>query len=183
MANSLSFSEYENILNHFGQNKDEYNIFVETGSYKGDTIFEMKDHFREIHSIELQKNLFDHCVNRFKNNENIKIHYGDSTTVLPQVIGSMSDNIVFFLDGHWCSPPCGRGVKDIPLLEEMESIVKLPNSNCLIIIDDLRLFGAHRHEDWSQITEENLLKFVDGRKFQKLINNDRFIIFLEKNSD
>ncbi len=63
--------------------------------------------------------------------------------MLPQIISTVKENVIFFLDGHWSSQETGRGDKDVPLLEELDSINVQSGGKALIIIDDYRLFGRH----------------------------------------
>jgi hypothetical protein len=180
MASSISFFECEEIIKKFQLEIKNYKTFIETGSLNGDTISNMFYHFENVHSIELSEHFFNHCKNRFKDNENVTMHFGDSSIVLPELIQKINTDTIFFLDGHWSNCGTARGEKDCPLLEELNAIVNTFKHNSLIVIDDLRLFGTNINEDWSEITEENILKIFGDRKIKTLSQNDRFIIFLEK---
>jgi hypothetical protein len=177
---SISFFECEKIVKNFELEIKDYKTFIETGSFFGDTISNMVNHFENIHSIELSERFFNHCKNRFKYNQSVIMHLGDSSIVLPKLIENINTDTIFFLDGHWSNDGTAKGEKDVPLLEELNTIVNNFKYNSLIIIDDLRLFGTNRGEDWSYITEENILKVFGDRKIKILSQNDRFIIFLEK---
>ena len=60
-------------------------IFIETGTYLGDTVAAVKNLFSEIHSIELGENLAKEARKRFAKYSHIKIHQGDSAIVLPEI--------------------------------------------------------------------------------------------------
>ena len=47
----------ENFLKLLKTNYKNYNIFVETGTYLGETIFEMEKYFKELHTIEIKEEL------------------------------------------------------------------------------------------------------------------------------
>jgi hypothetical protein len=114
-------------------------VFVETGSYCGDGIQLAIDcGFNNIHSIELSEKHFKHCINRFKDNSNIKIHRGDSSKVLFGVIENINENITFWLDGHYSCGDTALGDKICPLLEELELIKNHHIKTHTILIDDMR---------------------------------------------
>ena len=60
------------------QDKYQYKILVETGTYLGDMVEAQKKRFRKIYSIELGIDLFDKATKRFKNDKNVTIVQGDS---------------------------------------------------------------------------------------------------------
>jgi hypothetical protein len=177
----LQKKQYFEILNDLNLKEKDFNIFIETGSLVGDTIDEMKNVFSQVHSIELSKHYFNICSERFKNFDNVKLHNGDSSLLLGDVLKEINENVVFFLDGHWSGENTARGDKDCPLLEEIEIICNFFNYNSLIIIDDFRLFGTNMYENWKDITMENINKIILNTNFQTLPKNDRLIIFIKKN--
>jgi hypothetical protein len=114
-------------------------FFVETGTYKGEGIEEaLKFQFKELFSIELHKSLYEECVLKFKNNNKIKLFYGDSAEVLTEIIKDLNDRITFWLDGHFSGDHTAKGNKISPILEELEQIKNHKIKNHTIIIDDLR---------------------------------------------
>lgn len=131
-----------------------FSIFIETGTNEGITAFEMAPCFKEVHTVEICETLHAKALEKSKNLgfDNVTFHLGDSTDVLPQLLPSIEDHAIFFLDGHWSSDDTGKGKKDCPLIEELQSINELHKFASLIIIDDFRLFGTHFNEDWSAIT-------------------------------
>ena len=58
------------------QDKYQYKILVETGTYLGDMVEAQKKRFRKIYSIELGIDLFDKATKRFKNDKNVTIVQG-----------------------------------------------------------------------------------------------------------
>lgn len=114
-------------------------FFVETGTYKGEGIEEaLKFSFKELFSIELHKPLYEECVLKFKNNNKIKLFYGDSAEVLTEIIKNLNDRITFWLDGHFSGDHTAKGNKISPILEELEQIKNHKIKTHTIIIDDLR---------------------------------------------
>lgn len=173
---NLKLIELKSILNYLSFK--EFKIFIETGSLFGDTIADIKNFgFDEIHSIELSEPHYQHCKNLFKNEKNIFLHLGDSSDVLKNLLPKLTAPSVFFLDAHYSSGDTAKGIKDVPLLEELETIKNF-NYRSLLIIDDVRLFETNITEDWSQITENKIINILKDRIKYKTVNNDRLIILI-----
>jgi len=141
----------------------DYPYFVETGTFRGDTVRNMASEFKELHTIEVKPEFNKNAMERSKHLTNIKFHLGDSGVMLNEVVSNLPGNTVFFLDGHYSSGDTGRGTKDCPLVEEFETIMKLFPHQGIIIVDDYRLFGIKANEDWSDITTNALLNVLGGR--------------------
>jgi hypothetical protein len=139
------------------------NVFVETGTYMGDTISNMLNHFSKLYSIELSSKYASEAVDKFKNNTNVRIIQGDSSKVLKVLVRDVNDTVFFWLDGHWSGGNTARGSLDCPLLEELHIISNDFKNECIVAIDDVRLFGTNISEDWSDITKEGILKIVKNR--------------------
>lgn len=71
---------------------------------------------------------------QFSKNLNVELVLGDSSQVLFEKIKYINKNILFWLDGH--------ADYSIPLLDELEQIKLLDNSEHIIMIDDVRMFGT-----------------------------------------
>lgn len=174
---SLSFEELCLIKNSL-EIETKFDTFVETGTLTGDTVNNMVPHFDKIHSIELSEIYYSHSKQRFYNNKNVNIYLGDSAIFLPIVTAGIDSPTIFFLDGHWSGFNTAKGPKDCPLLDELYSIVNNFKPECLLIIDDHRLFGKKLNEDWSDVTEDSITQVVQKRQIKSEIRNDRLIIHL-----
>lgn len=169
-----------NILNLSKTNKDEYNYFVETGTYMGETILRFIDDFEKLYTIELSNRFYEDFNKKNYNRDKLKSILGDSSEKIKEVIDELNDKTIFFLDGHYSSCGTAQGVKDVPLFEELKSINDYFNYESIIIIDDLRLFGTKIDEDWSEITKEKMLNILTNRVDSYLEVGDRFIIKLKE---
>lgn len=183
---SLSIDKLQEIVFEKLLGEDEYNVFVETGTCAGETILAVQPYFETLYTVEIMERdylFFDQKKNDLQI-DNIKNYLGDSSKVLPEILNVLSekDNCIFWLDGHWSSGDTGRGEKDCPLIEECLSIDELYKSEkAIILIDDHSLFGTHINEDWSEITDENILKcFNNFNITKKFIHNNIFCIMIEK---
>jgi len=134
-------------------------VFVETGTFRGDTVELVKDHFREIHTVELSPEYYEAARSRFGARANIDLVQGDSAEVLAVWASGLHDkSVLYFLDAHWCVADNTAGeTSQCPLLNEIRSIGKL-NAESLIVIDDARLFLApplapHEISQWPSFNE------------------------------
>lgn len=120
-------------------------IFVETGTYLGKTTQRASYYFKKVHSIELDKKLFLDAKKKFKKNTKVKLHFGDSTYVLPEVLPTLNAKTCFYLDGHFSEGITALGEKVTPIREELSAIQARGIKNCVILIDDVRHFQISRY--------------------------------------
>ena len=125
---------------------------METGTYKGGTILPMSQHFKTLHTVEICEKAYQFCCEKANrmNITNINFYLGDSLETLPKIITTLSGPAVYFLDGHITPNSTGftgKGIKDIPLLEELQSINDLDSNASMIVIDDVRLLKSNISEE------------------------------------
>lgn len=77
--------------------------------------------------------------------------------------------------------PTMKGKKDVPLYEELSIIDSHFKERCLVIIDDVRLFGQKfHHGDWKEISIDKIKRQFKNKKIIKdSIMDDRFCMLLE----
>jgi len=117
-------------------------ILVETGTFRGDTVWTLRDEFQRIFSIEVQPQLAALAASRFANMPHIEIVEGDSASRLADVVPRLDGATMFWLDGHYSAGVTGRGVSDCPVWGELDAIVHGMKHPFLILIDDARCFGT-----------------------------------------
>lgn len=139
-------------------------ILVETGSGLGGGIqYAITAGFKEIHSIEINKNNHDYCVKVFCNNKNIHLYLGDSIDVLPQILSKIKTKATFLLDAHVMSVADIHGKFLCPVLEELKMIIlhsKELGIKHSVLIDDLKLFNG-MVESFGNIKVSDIKKIVD----------------------
>jgi hypothetical protein len=147
-------------------------VFVETGTYLGDTVKLALVHgFKKIHSIELNKKLYDDAVEMFKDNPAVKIWHGDSIEILPLIIDEIGNNeATFWLDAHASGPLVGGKSGGSPVVDELNIINESECKNHTIFVDDKRLFGS---AEWSYV------KLSDAVETITKINPDYKIEYLD----
>ncbi|MCD4762206.1 hypothetical protein K8R32_04590 [bacterium] len=120
--------------------KYKIGIFIETGTFLGEMVEAVKDNFKKIYSIELDKRLYKKSKRRFGNNKHIHILLGDSGEILPKILASLREPCIFWLDAHYSGGVTGKGVKNTPILKELNYILDNFIKGSVILIDDARLF-------------------------------------------
>ena len=159
--------------NTFGFKKAHYRTYVETGSYRGQSIEDVINEYDVIHSIELSEKWFSYCAKKFSSYGHINLWLGDSRKALPLVLETINEPAVIFLDAHYSGGTTARGDTDTPLLDELD-IVNQRDYPDIIIIDDVSFLGARGGSepaepvsdddvwppfafDWSDTTPEQVL--------------------------
>lgn len=113
---------------------------IETGTFRGDMVAAQRRRFRQIWSIELDPNLYQRAAARFAGIPSIRVVQGDSATLLPQLIATIDEPCLFWLDGHWSGGITARGSVETPIVEELSAILAHPVGGHVVLIDDARHF-------------------------------------------
>lgn len=87
-------------LERINKNYSDFPVFIESGTYYGETTKLASLLFNKTYSIELDLNLFNRAKQLFENNQNIKIIQGDTLKVLPQLLYQEDKNIIFCYDSN-----------------------------------------------------------------------------------
>lgn len=125
-------------------------IFIETGTFLGDTIDFLKKNFTKLYSIELSEDLAEKAKKRFQNSTNISIIQGNSSVELSNILREINETCIFWLDGHYSSEfwvgkefiRTAKGEKNTPIMEELLQIINHKVKSHIILIDDARCFNG-----------------------------------------
>jgi hypothetical protein len=112
-------------------------ILVETGTYYGEMVAAMKNHFDEIHSVEYDSRLAQRAQKKFSRQPHIHIHEGDSQQLVPEILRSLRRPALFWLDAGYYGWAGLQGDKS-RLTSELESILRHPLAGHVILMDDAR---------------------------------------------
>jgi len=108
------------------------NLFVETGTQHGQMIELVKDFFKEVVSIEIDKDFYEKAKEKFKDS-NVKLIHGDSGVLIP----TKAD--FYWLDAH--TPEC-------PLMNELKRIERF---EYILIDDSINMTGTGGFPTLSEI--------------------------------
>lgn len=114
---------------------------IETGTYYGEMIAAVKDDFDRIFSIEFEQGLARRAARRFANDSRIHILEGDSQKVLPELLKSISEPVLFWLDaGYWGWANLARDPER--LSAELEAALTHPARGHVVLMDDARMLDG-----------------------------------------
>ena len=157
-------------------------LWIETGTYYGETTKLLSKISKKTISIEADKELFETSKKKLKNLKNVELFNGKSEDLLDKSISENLDfkNICIYLDAHLCQDHLKNiqtfGSEDTatPILKELEIIKKYYGKfeKINVLIDDIRLF----YGNYQNYPDKNIL--VDWCKeniFSWEIEHDIFI--------
>jgi len=142
--------------------KKNINVFIETGTLHGEGIdCALISGFKSIYSIELSGKLYNNCVKKYGNNENVNLYKGDSAKYLINILFMIKEPALFWLDAHYSGGMTVASDKKCPVLDELEAIKKHSIKTHIILIDDVRLFGTEAHDNITILDIVSKLKEIN----------------------
>lgn len=126
---------------------DDADIFVETGTHRGDAIQAALDAgYHKIYSVDAAAFCYGWASHRFKDlNTQVHLEFGDSRPFMVKMARERLSPCVFWLDAHWCG---GDGEMDgydaelnqpAPLLDELRILADATTRTHVLLIDDVRM--------------------------------------------
>jgi len=144
-------------------------VFVETGTYRGDTTVAVAPHFRRVLSVEGCRERYEETARRDDLPDNVELYYGDSTTLLGEMLASVLESAIVFLDAHWIAAGSAPeqdgyqvGLAYCPLRGELSAI----RSGDIVLIDDAHFFTHpphHRGDDDQWLSLDQVVALLPGR--------------------
>jgi len=110
---------------------------VETGTYYGEMVAAMKKRFGEIYSVEYDHALAARSQAKFARWRHIHIIEGDSQKAIPEIIQSLTQPALFWLDAGYYGWAGLQGDKQ-RLTVELDSILRDQRFQHVILMDDAR---------------------------------------------
>jgi hypothetical protein len=131
------------VLRSFAE-RYQLRTFVETGTYLGDMDYALRSVFSRIVTIELSEDLHAAARRRFAKLSHMKCLHGDSSVLLPELLATIEQPCLFWLDAHYSAGFTARGAKDTPISVELDAVLRHPIRHHVVLIDDARCFdGMH----------------------------------------
>ncbi len=131
-----------NKLVEFCASKLGIDVFVETGTFRGESAGWASSRFRRVITIEASAALHEQARTA-ATVSNIEFVCGDSEDILADLLASVREPKLVWLDAHWCGDgdhlAAGQD-RQCPLLKELGALAQSP-SNDVILIDDFHMFG------------------------------------------
>ena len=152
----------------------QIDVFVETGTHRGTTLEAQRKSFKKLYSIELDKKLYENASKRFGRYSHIKVLQGDSSIKLREVVKSLSEKSLFWLDAHYSGVGTARGSLDCPIYGELEAIFGSRQKH-IILIDDARLFIGN--DDYPTIQELKAFVAQHDEDIQMIVEDDIIRLF------
>jgi hypothetical protein len=122
-----------------------HRVFVEAGTYRGNTVAFFVSHADQITSVELDDGLYADAVRRFAAQPKVTIVHGDALTEIPRLVAEVSSPPLVFLDGHFSGPGTAAGTQMEPSKAMLPALGEAAPPGTTVVIDDLRMFGSRIH--------------------------------------
>ncbi len=127
---------------------------IETGTNMGAMVSAMKATFKRIVSIELEESLYARAKRKFRRFSHITIIQGDSSEVLGDLLPTLVEPCLFWLDAHYSGGLTAKGPQETPIVKELLQVLAHPVAGHIILIDDIRCFtGQNDYPAISKIRE------------------------------
>ncbi len=155
-------------------------VFVETGTYQGDTTRWASAHFDTVHTIERSEPLYQRFGEPLSKIGNVVPHLGDSRSILPRILKNIGERrAVYWLDGHWSGGITAGESDECPLAGELACLAERVHD--IILIDDARLFLAappppHNPAQWPTISEIIRSLNAPAERFVQVIDDVIFAV-------
>jgi hypothetical protein len=165
-------------------------VCIETGTYQGDSTLKFSSLFVKVHTIELSEQWYLFSKERLSKCPNVVCHLGDSAEVLKELLPTIKEPVIYFLDAHFAGGTTALGKEEVPLLRELQSINQRSDQDVLII-DDMRLMGKSGESgfeddviypkmtyDWRNVTYNSVCNLAGkGIQNPRICWWDKIIIF------
>jgi len=152
-------------------------VFVETGTYKGDTAVWAGERFRQVFTVENFRETYDQVLARYGHLKNVRFLYGHSLSLLPELLRQIEGDAIFWLDAHWMGEGSYGKMDECPLIDEIR-LLNQSRETHFIFIDDARLFLSppplpHLLERWPSVGE--VIAELDKKDRYTIVDEDVII--------
>ena len=159
------------------------NLWIETGTYLGNTTQMLSLMSRKVISIEPEARLFKAAELRFSRDSKIQLVHGASEDELGKILTGLDDSdlksVCFWLDGHFSAGETFQGAEDTPIRKELGFIAQHMNKfdDFLIFIDDFRCFSSSHAQYPDYPSATYLVDWATSNGLNWTVEFDIFIIW------
>jgi hypothetical protein len=139
-------------------------ILVETGTYYGEMVAAMKRRFDQIYSVEYDHQLAQRAIRKFSGHPHIRIMEGDSQQVIPELLKTIPEPALFWLDAGYYGWAGLQGDKQ-RLTSELEAILRHQIKHVILMDDARGLNGQNGAPTVNQLRQQIESEFP-GRKVE-----------------
>lgn len=139
---------------------------VETGTFRAEGTLALRQAVSRVWSVELSDELHGRAVARYGQRPGITFVKGSSDAVLPELLGSIDEPAIFWLDAHGgmvdmlsdtVFNPADEATQ-CPIVAELQALRDFAHADrSCILIDDARAFlgplPGHRSADWPTLLD------------------------------
>lgn len=115
-------------------------VFIETGTYLGETLSVAAEIFGNCYSVELSQELYQRAKGKFSGRRHVELLNGSSAALLPTILDTVREPAIIWLDAHF-SGGLTAGEGSDPLQQELATLLQYREMRHLILIDDARGLG------------------------------------------
>jgi hypothetical protein len=149
-------------------------IWVESGTYLGDTTTKLAKIACKVISIEPQTELSVFASNRLKRRKNVEVINDTSESCIAKILEGVSGPACFWLDGHYSGDITFQGSEISPISTELAAISNyLCKYPVVVFIDDFRLFVNSATTGYP--TQSSLVNWANKNLLTWTVEHDIFI--------
>ena len=131
--------------------------FIETGTFRGDSLRWASEHFERVWTIEISAQYQEEAKASVGALPNVEFVLGNSADHLGRICGGLTGPSLFWLDAHAGAGFFGSD-DNCPLLAELEACLAQAAAGHCLLIDDARAFVApppppFDHRKWPSLDE------------------------------
>jgi hypothetical protein len=140
-------------------------VLVETGTYYGEMVAAMRQRFDEIYSIEYDHALAVRARQKFARWPHIHILEGDSQKKIPEILATLNQPALFWLDAGYYGWAGLQGDKQ-RLTVELDSILQHKIKDHIILMDDARGLSGENGAPTVDQVQQHIESAFPGRKVE-----------------
>jgi len=156
---------------------DPDSIWVETGTYMGDTTIYLAKRASRVYTIEPSREIASKVSFRFRKLNKIELSVGSSEEKFESIVSELKGKVCFFLDGHASGGNTFYGSTKAPIQFELMVVGKFIRNftHLSVLVDDFRLFGETIKDLQEYPTKIYLIHWAESYGLEWHVQHDIFI--------